>query len=61
MTENACPFCLQKSTKVLGPKSVPEKSTHGEGYQAECINCGARGPCGMTTPKDAELAWDKGE
>lgn len=55
--ENTCPFCGCLSTQVLQPPS----STHGKGYQIECINCGARGPCGMATPEDACLAWDKGD
>ena len=56
-TKNACPFCGFNSTTVLGP---PE-STQGKGYQVECINCGARGPCGMKDPYSAIGVWDHGD
>lgn len=56
-----CPFCGYSSRKILGPDSKPYPSTHGKGYQVECINCGARGPCGMATANDAVGAWDHGE
>jgi hypothetical protein len=56
-----CPFCGCGSIHVLGPKTRPLTSSHGRGYQVECINCGARGPCGMRTRKDAMLVWIHGE
>jgi hypothetical protein len=56
-TKTGCPFCGCHSTHVLGP----ENSTHGNGYQVECINCATRGPCGMKSPKDAVLVWDYGD
>jgi hypothetical protein len=59
--KNNCPFCGFLSTHVLGPRTSPEKSTHAKGYQVECINCGARGPLGMATEKDASLVWDRGD
>lgn len=53
-----CPFCgCEMQKNVLGP----EESTNKKGFQIECFNCGARGPCGMATPKDAALAWDYGD
>jgi transcription elongation factor Elf1 len=58
---NACPFCGFLSTQVLGSTTKPNTSTHAKGYQVECVNCGARGPCGMSTPKDAVAVWDNGD
>jgi predicted RNA-binding Zn-ribbon protein involved in translation (DUF1610 family) len=55
--KNSCPFCGFRNAQVLGPS----KSTHGKGFQVECINCGARGPCGMASSDDAILAWEKGD
>jgi transcription elongation factor Elf1 len=60
-TKNACPFCGCHSTQVLSPHTMPNTSTHAKGYQIECVNCGARGPCGMATPADAANSWDKGD
>lgn len=54
---NLCPFCGFLSTQIL----TPEDSTGGKGYQVECANCGARGPCGMARPVDAVIAWDSGD
>jgi hypothetical protein len=59
--KNNCPFCGFLSTHVLGPRTSPEKSTYAKGYQIECMNCGARGPLGMATEKDASLVWDRGD
>ena len=58
---NPCPFCGLLSTHVLGPTTSPNTSTHAKGYQVECINCGARGPCGMANSKSAVLVWDRGD
>jgi hypothetical protein len=60
-TKNVCPFCGFNSTRVLSPTTKPETSTYAKGYQVECFNCGARGPLGMATPKDAIGVWDKGD
>lgn len=60
-TKNACPFCGHNTTQVLSPTTTPNTSSHGKGYQVECINCGARGPCGMAAPKDAISVWEKGD
>ncbi len=60
-TTNYCPFCACHSTHILGPTTSPSTSTHAKGYQIECINCGARGPSGMATPKDAVTVWDNGD
>src|SRR5512147_1424151 len=57
-TEKVCPFCGEHSTQILSPKSKPNTSTHAKGYQVECMNCGARGPCGMATPDGAARAWN---
>lgn len=59
-TNNACPFCSQNSVQVLGPKTSPNTSTHALGYQVECVNCGARGPCGMINEDEAIAVWDQG-
>ena len=60
-TKIHCPFCGHHSTQVLGPHTEPNTSTHGKGYQIECTNCGARGPCGMAMPLEAGKAWDLGD
>jgi transcription elongation factor Elf1 len=59
-TKNACPFCGCHSTQVLSPTTIPNTSTNAKGYQIECLNCGARGPCGMAMPADAAHSWDNG-
>jgi len=57
--KNKCPFCGELDIHILGPQTIPEKSTHAKGFQVECFNCGARGPLGMATKKDAILEWDQ--
>ncbi|MBL1275731.1 MAG: hypothetical protein COB30_006565 [Ectothiorhodospiraceae bacterium] len=61
LTDNECPFCRSNSTHVLSLSTKPNTSSHAKGYQVECVDCGARGPCGMATPKDAMNAWAKGD
>ena len=57
-TKNACPFCGYNSTQVLSPHN---NNSNLKGYQVECLNCGARGPCGMVSQKAAIGVWDKGD
>lgn len=57
--EKECPFCGCNSIQVLTPKSKPQTSAHGRGYQVECINCGSRGPCGMIDEKAAIYVWNE--
>ena len=59
--KNPCPFCDQLSVQVLTPTSQPNTSTHAKGFQAECINCGARGPCGYADKSSALFAWEYGD
>ncbi|MDQ6962223.1 MAG: hypothetical protein Q9M28_06785 [Mariprofundaceae bacterium] len=56
-----CPFCGMVSVGVLSPKTTPNASSHKAGFQAECINCGARGPCHFETARFAILAWEYGD
>ena len=49
-----CPFCGCKSNEIL--KDDPIK-----GFQIGCVNCGARGPAGFKSEKDACLAYDNGD
>lgn len=66
-TEKGCPFCGFNSTQVIkNPKQklkirMDDAVYHPPGHQVECINCGARGPCGFKSKKEAVLAWDRGD
>ena len=33
----------------------------GKGKQVECLNCGARGPCGMKNDDEAIKVWENGD
>ena len=56
-----CPFCGHASKQILGPKTRPQTSAHGRGYQVECINCAARGPAGFASERDAMQAFGDGD
>lgn len=60
-TGRCCPFCEFDSVCVIGEKKDPIKSPNAKGFQAECINCGARGPMGYIDEKNAIEAWVKGD
>jgi transcription elongation factor Elf1 len=53
-SKNGCPFCNHFVIQIV--KSAPSAMT---GLQAECDNCGARGPI-YETKKDALLGWERG-
>lgn len=51
---NGCPFCKHFIVQIV--KSTPPAI---EGVQAECDNCGARGPI-YHTKKEALIGWEHG-
>lgn len=51
---NGCPFCSTQTIEVVS--STPPAM---EGLQAQCDNCGARGPI-YQTKKDAIDGWNLG-
>lgn len=53
-SENGCPFCHQTVIKII--KSSPPAM---KGFQAECDNCGARGPI-YNEEKEALTGWEHG-
>ena len=53
-SKNGCPFCGECIIAIV--KSAPHAV---EGLQAECDNCGARGPI-YNTENDAILGWELG-
>lgn len=59
-TKKVCPFCGFNNTQVVGEKKS-EENPAAKGFQTECINCGARGPCGMVDHTNAIKAWDNGD
>lgn len=52
--KNACPFCRTHAIVMI--KSTPPAA---KVYQAECDNCGARGPI-YPTKKEAVSGWEFG-
>lgn len=61
---NPCPFCGFASARVLPPgwdQRGPDEGGLPKGFQVECLNCGARGPCGMRSTVAARMAWDLGD
>ncbi len=44
-----CPFCGSQQVATVSGR----ESTVYMGYQATCLECGARGPGGLSTPGDA--------
>lgn len=53
-SKNECPFCREFVIKIV--KSTPPAM---KGLQAECDNCGARGPI-YESEEEALLGWDLG-
>ncbi|WDP85745.1 MAG: hypothetical protein HUN05_11885 [Desulfobacter sp.] len=51
-SKNGCPFCRDKVIQLI--KASPE-----EGFQAQCDNCGARGPI-YADEKSAHEGWELG-
>lgn len=56
-SENGCPFCRQYVIRIV--KSQPQAGNCEEELQAECDNCGARGPM-YETEEDAIKGWELG-
>jgi hypothetical protein len=53
-SENGCPFCQTHVIEVVA--STPPAV---EGYQAQCDNCGARGPI-YPSKDEAVAGWELG-
>jgi hypothetical protein len=51
---NGCPFC--GGSAVIATQGGGER----KGYRAECLDCGAKGPAGLSTCKEGLNAWDHG-
>ena len=54
-SKNGCPFCREDVIKVIESK-MP---TAIDGWQAQCDNCGARGPV-YETQEEAIKGWELG-
>lgn len=57
-SKTPCPWCKCNDIQVLSPGLTPHIKDLKPGHQVECINCGARGPCGYIDTANAIGAWE---
>ena len=55
-----CPFCGENDLRILDGNSGKNPEATKPGFQAECFNCAARGPCGFIDAASALTAWEDG-
>lgn len=60
-TKNPCPFCNELSVQIIQSESPVRPLDENNCWQAECGNCGARGPQGYADKRSAALAWEYGD